>query len=194
MAGTVPLVLVVPLAPRVARRGGCGGPHPPCRPPSAGTPAAAFRMVVIPLLRCVSLSPFLRCESSPVSPLASGSPKHRAQTSLQCRRDKRRGMRLSELARGLALSSGDVDPEISGHHRRQPPRAPGRPVRRGVPASALDGHAYIPKAIAQGASAVAVERAGAVPPNVPCIRVPSAAARSRIWPRGSTVRRPRRSD
>ena len=82
-------------------------------------------------------------------------------------------MRLSELARGLPLSPDDVDPEITGITEDS------RRIRRGmlfvaVPGSALDGHAYIPHAISQGAEAVVVERAGAVPPGVPCIRVPSA--------------------
>ena len=83
-------------------------------------------------------------------------------------------MRLSELARGFALSSpDDVDPEISGISEDSRRISPGI-LFVAVPGSALDGHAYIPQAIAQGAAAVAVERAGAVPPNVPCIRVPSA--------------------
>jgi UDP-N-acetylmuramoyl-L-alanyl-D-glutamate--2,6-diaminopimelate ligase len=82
-------------------------------------------------------------------------------------------MRLSELARGLPMSPDDVNPEITGITEDS------RRVRRGmlfvaVPGSALDGHAYIPHAISQGAAAVVVERAGAVPPGVPCIRVPSA--------------------
>jgi len=82
-------------------------------------------------------------------------------------------MRLSELARGLPMSPDDVDPEITGITEDS------RRIRRGmlfvaVPGSALDGHAYIPHAISQGAEAVVVERAGAVPPGVPCIRVPSA--------------------
>jgi UDP-N-acetylmuramoyl-L-alanyl-D-glutamate--2,6-diaminopimelate ligase len=82
-------------------------------------------------------------------------------------------MRLSELARGLPMSPDDVDPEITGITEDS------RRIRRGmmfvaVPGSALDGHAYIPHAISQGASAVVVERAGAVPPGLPCIRVPSA--------------------
>jgi UDP-N-acetylmuramoyl-L-alanyl-D-glutamate--2,6-diaminopimelate ligase len=82
-------------------------------------------------------------------------------------------MRLSELARGLTVSPDDADPEILGITEDS------RRVRRGmlfvaVPGSALDGHAYIPHAISQGAAAVVVERAGAVPPDVPCIRVPSA--------------------
>jgi len=81
-------------------------------------------------------------------------------------------MRLSDLARGLVVSPDDVDPEITGITEDS------RRVGRGmlfvaVPGSALDGHAYIPHAISQGAAAVVVERAGAVPPNVPCIRVPS---------------------
>ena len=82
-------------------------------------------------------------------------------------------MRLSELARGFALSSGDVDPEIPSISEDSRRVGPGV-LFVAVPGSALDGHAYIPKAISQGASAVVVERAGAVPPNVPCIRVPSA--------------------
>jgi UDP-N-acetylmuramoyl-L-alanyl-D-glutamate--2,6-diaminopimelate ligase len=82
-------------------------------------------------------------------------------------------MRLSELARGLPMSPDDVNPEITGITEDS------RRVRRGmlfvaVPGSALDGHAYIPHAISQGAAAVVVERAGAVPPGVLCIRVPSA--------------------
>jgi UDP-N-acetylmuramoyl-L-alanyl-D-glutamate--2,6-diaminopimelate ligase len=82
-------------------------------------------------------------------------------------------MRLSELARGLPMSPDDTDPEITGISEDS------RRVRRGmlfvaIPGTALDGHAYIPHAISQGASAVVVERAGAVPPGVPCIRVPSA--------------------
>jgi UDP-N-acetylmuramoyl-L-alanyl-D-glutamate--2,6-diaminopimelate ligase len=82
-------------------------------------------------------------------------------------------MRLSELARGLPMSPDDGDPEITGVTEDS------RRVRRGmlfvaVPGAALDGHAYIPHAISQGAAAVVVERAGAVPPGVPCIRVPSA--------------------
>ena len=82
-------------------------------------------------------------------------------------------MRLSELARGLPMSPDDVDPEITGITEDS------RRIRRGmlfvaVPGSALDGHAYIPHAISQGAEAVVVERAGAVPLGVPCIRVPSA--------------------
>ena len=82
-------------------------------------------------------------------------------------------MRLSELARGLPMSPDDVDPEITGITEDS------RRIRRGmlfvaVPGSALDGHAYIPHAISQGAEAVVVERTGAVPLGVPCIRVPSA--------------------
>jgi UDP-N-acetylmuramoyl-L-alanyl-D-glutamate--2,6-diaminopimelate ligase len=82
-------------------------------------------------------------------------------------------MRLSELARGFTLSSDGGDPEITGISEDSRRVKPGT-LFVAVPGSALDGHAYIPHAIAQGAAAVVVERAGAVPPHVPCIRVRSA--------------------
>ena len=54
-----------------------------------------------------------------------------------------------------------------------------RRARRGslfvaVPGTSLDGSAYVPDAVSRGAAAVVVERAGAVPPDVPFLRVPSA--------------------
>src|SRR4051795_9154141 len=82
-------------------------------------------------------------------------------------------MRLSELTGGLVSMPPHTDVEIAGITEDS------RRVRRGmlfvaVPGSSLDGHAYIPDAVSRGAAAVVVERAGAVPPDVPFIRVPSA--------------------
>jgi UDP-N-acetylmuramoyl-L-alanyl-D-glutamate--2,6-diaminopimelate ligase len=84
-------------------------------------------------------------------------------------------MRLSALADGFTVLPDGADPDITDITEDS------RRVRRGslfvaVSGSSLDGHAYIPHALAQGAAAVVVERAGAVPSGVACVRVPSARA------------------
>lgn len=82
-------------------------------------------------------------------------------------------MRLAELAHGLVSTPAYADREISAITEDS------RRARRGslfvaVPGTSLDGHAYVPDAVSRGAAAVVVERAGAVPPDVPFLRVPSA--------------------
>ena len=80
-------------------------------------------------------------------------------------------MRLSDLAIGFDVAA-QLDPEIVAITEDSRKIVPGS-LFVAVRGTALDGHAYVPDALARGAAAVAVERAGTVPPNVAQIRVPS---------------------
>jgi UDP-N-acetylmuramoyl-L-alanyl-D-glutamate--2,6-diaminopimelate ligase len=80
-------------------------------------------------------------------------------------------MRLSELAAGFDVAAR-LDPEISTITEDSRKVVPGS-LFVAVRGTALDGHAYVPDALTRGAAAVAVERAGTVPPDVAQIRVPS---------------------
>jgi UDP-N-acetylmuramoyl-L-alanyl-D-glutamate--2,6-diaminopimelate ligase len=80
-------------------------------------------------------------------------------------------MRLSELAAGFDVTAR-LDPEITAI-TEDSRKVVGGSLFVAVRGTALDGHAYVPDALARGAAAVAVERAGTVPPDVPQIRVPS---------------------
>jgi len=80
-------------------------------------------------------------------------------------------MRLSELAAGFDVTS-QIDPEITTITEDSRKVVTGS-LFVAVRGTALDGHAYVPDALARGAAAVVVERAGTVPQRVAQIRVPS---------------------
>lgn len=82
-------------------------------------------------------------------------------------------MRLSRLLEGFRISPPEADPEITGITENS------RKVRAGslfvaVPGTLLDGHAYIADALSRGAAAIVAERTGAIPADVPFVRVPSS--------------------
>jgi UDP-N-acetylmuramoyl-L-alanyl-D-glutamate--2,6-diaminopimelate ligase len=80
-------------------------------------------------------------------------------------------MRLSALAAGFDVTAR-YDPDITAITEDSRKVIPGS-LFVAVRGTTLDGHAYIPDALARGAAAVAVERAGAVPADVAQIRVTS---------------------
>ncbi len=80
-------------------------------------------------------------------------------------------MRLSELAAGFSVNARH-DPDILAVTEDSRKVKPGS-VFIAVRGTSLDGHAYGPDALARGAVAVVVERAGTVPADVPQVRVPS---------------------
>jgi UDP-N-acetylmuramoyl-L-alanyl-D-glutamate--2,6-diaminopimelate ligase len=80
-------------------------------------------------------------------------------------------MRLSELAAGFSVNARH-DPDILAVTEDSRKVTPGS-LFIAVRGTSLDGHAYVPDALARGAVAVVVERAGAVPADVPQVRVPS---------------------
>lgn len=82
-------------------------------------------------------------------------------------------MRLSELAAGYHVVSSGADPDVTSI-TEDSRRVEAGTMFVAVPGTSLDGHAYIPDAVARGAVAIAVERDGAVPGHIVQVRVPSS--------------------
>ena len=86
-------------------------------------------------------------------------------------------MRLTELWKGVALTSGDpgYDPEITGlacHSREVRPGS----LFVAVPGQLTDGHQYIPDAVRKGAAAILCQRAPEKEPGVPVFTVADSRA------------------
>jgi UDP-N-acetylmuramoyl-L-alanyl-D-glutamate--2,6-diaminopimelate ligase len=82
-------------------------------------------------------------------------------------------MRLSELAAGYHVAPSGVDPEITAI-TEDSRRVEAGTMFVAVPGTSLDGHVYIPDAVARGAIAIAVERDGPVPGHVARVHVSSS--------------------
>jgi len=84
-------------------------------------------------------------------------------------------MRLSELVAGFQIAPAGADPDITAIAEDSRQVRPGT-LFVAIPGTLLDGHAYVADAVARGAAAVVAERTGAIPAQVPSVRVPSSRA------------------
>jgi UDP-N-acetylmuramoyl-L-alanyl-D-glutamate--2,6-diaminopimelate ligase len=82
-------------------------------------------------------------------------------------------MRLSQLAAGYQVVPSGADPDVLSI-TEDSRRVDAGTMFVAVPGTSLDGHVYIPDAVARGAIAVVVERDGLVPGHIARIQVSSS--------------------